>query len=106
MTRLCGLLARMKLRQARGGSYFAILINLGVITANIRLFLPTAELWWYIVAGMAWVIVTAIVGYVDEFHGIWKAEMNYASGAINPFLQNMSDKLDELDEKITKLGGK
>lgn len=98
-------LARMKLRQTRGSSYFQILINIGVITTNIRLFIPDATLIVYVGAAVGWVFLTTVLGYCDEFYGIWKAEMSYASGAVNPFLQNMSNKLDEINEKVTKQGG-
>jgi len=92
----------MKLRQTRGSSYFQILVNLGVITANIKLFVPDAGLAMYVGFGVGWIIVTTVLGYLDEFYGIWKAELAYGSGAVNPFFQNMSDKLDKIDEKLTR----
>ena len=93
-------LARMKLRQTRGSSYFQILVNIGVITANIRLFIPNADIIIYILAAFLWVIATTVLGYIDEFYGIWKEELSYGSGAVNPFFFQMSERIENIERIV------
>lgn len=98
---LLPLLARMKLRQTRGASYFQVLVNLGVITANIRLFLPDATIAVYALAAGLWVAATVGLGYLDEFYGIWKAELAYGSSAVNPFFMEMSRRVERIERAVT-----
>lgn len=97
------LIARMKTRQTRGASWLLFIINLGVITANIKLFFPNTSILTYIVSCVLWLIGTTIIGYVDEFKGIWKVEHAYLTETINPVFgridQNVQKVLDKLDEK-------
>ena len=91
-------LARMKVRQTRGSAWLSLLISIGVITANIKLFFPEAGLGTYIVVGIAWVAATTIIGFGDEFKGIWKREMDYSTKVINPVFARIDDNVKKLLE--------
>lgn len=93
-------LARMKLRQTRGSSYFQILVNIGVITANIKLFVPDAGISTYLIAAGMWVVATTALGFIDEFYGVWKDELSYGTGIVNPFFLQMSEQLERIEEKM------
>lgn len=95
-------LARMKLRQTRGSSYFQFVVNVGIITANIRLFVPDAGLPVYLAAAAGWLVVTTALGYLDEFYGIWKEELAYGSSTVNPFLLQMSERIERIENTVTK----
>lgn len=96
-------LARMKLRQTRGASYFQVIVNIGIITANIRLFVPGAGLWVYALAAAGWLGMTTALGYLDEFYGLWKEELAYGSGAVNPFFLQMSERIESIENKVSNL---
>ena len=91
-------LARMKVRQTRGSAWLSLLISIGVITANIKLFFEEAGLGTYIIVAVAWVVATTIIGFADEFKGIWKREMDYSTKVINPVFA----RIDENTKKILK----
>ena len=97
-TELFGFVARMKTRQARGASWLIFIINLGVITANVKLFFPNASIDMYIGVAIVWLIGTTIMGYIDEFKGIWKIEHAYLTETINPVFA----RIDENTKKILK----
>jgi len=95
-------LARMKLRQTRGSSYFQFVVNVGIITANIRLFVPDADLSVYLLSACGWLAATAALGYIDEFHGIWKEELAYGSSTVNPFLLQMAARIERIEDQVTE----
>ena len=95
-------LARMKVRQTRGSAWLSLLISIGVITANIKLFFPEASLGTYIVVGIVWVAATTIIGFADEFKGIWKREMDYSTKVINPVFARIDEGVQELLEEKNK----
>lgn len=102
MVEVMPLLARMKLRQTRGASYFQVVVNLGVITANIRLFVPDAGIPVYLLAAALWVVATVGIGYLDEFYGIWKAELAYGSSAVNPFFTDMARRIERIEREVAR----
>ena len=69
-----------------------------MITANIKLFFPEAGLGMYIIVAVVWLVATTIIGFGDEFKGIWKREMNYSTKVINPVFA----RIDENTKKILK----
>lgn len=95
-------LARMKLRQTRGSSYFQFVVNVGIITANIRLFIPDASLLVYLAAAVGWLVATTALGYIDEFYGIWKEELAYGSSTVNPFFLQMSERIERIEKNVNK----
>ena len=92
-------LARMKVRQTRGSTWLSLLISIGVITANIKLFFPKAGLGMYIIVAIAWVVATTIIGFADEFKGIWKREMDYSTKVINPVFARIDEGVKKLLEE-------
>jgi hypothetical protein len=79
-------LTTLKMRYARGSSWIGIILTLGIITANLKLFEP------FIVSVIpAWLPMQAIIlasvpayffacyliGWIDERKGIWKSENTY-----------------------------
>ena len=97
-SKIFGFVARMKTRQSRGASWLLFFINLGVITANVKLFFPDTGMITYIFCAIAWFIGTTIIGYIDEFKGIWKIEHAYLTETINPVFA----RIDENTKKILK----
>lgn len=79
-------LTTLKMRYARGSSWIGIILTLGIITANLKLFEP------FIVSLLpAWLPMQAVIvisipayfgacyliGWIDETRGIWKTESTY-----------------------------
>ena len=95
-------MARMKLRQARGGSWLTILINMGVISMNIKLFFPNADIVVYVLVGICWLLLTTSMGFIDEFKGIWKREQNYVTKNVNPVFGRIDENVKKLIEMEKK----
>lgn len=97
-------LARMKARQTRGGSWIQFLLNIGVVTANIALFsdwldsigIPAKTA--LIAAPIGYVVATVVIGYIDEFYGIWQDENEYNS-KLNPFLTKLKKQVEDLQKE-------
>jgi hypothetical protein len=79
-------LAGAKQRFTRGSNYVSIIISILVITANIKLFegfitplLPGwfKMQWLYVVAIVGYPVVCWLVGYIDQYWGIWNHENNW-----------------------------
>ena len=79
-------LTTLKMRYSRGSSWLGILLSLGIITANLKLFEPFIVGFLPAWLPMQGVIVGSIVGYfvgcyvigwADERKGIWKNENTY-----------------------------
>jgi hypothetical protein len=105
-------LARLKARQTRGGAWVQLFLNIGIITANVKLFES-----WYTTYGISiqsmliactfgYVAGTILIGYIDEKYGIWTSENEYNS-QLNPItmgiqnsLSHIKEELDELKEKV------
>ena len=93
-------LARFKARQARGGSWVQLVLNIGIITANIKLFQSWFESWGIslttalIIAVFGYVFGTICIGSLDE-RFLWQEEMEYNS-TINPFMRGIKEQLTEL----------
>lgn len=97
-------LARMKARQTRGGSWIQFILNMGIITANIALFsdwldsVGISTKTALIIAPVGYVVATVVIGYIDEFYGIWQDENEYNSN-LNPFLTKLKKQVEDLQEK-------
>ena len=101
-SKLFKLVARMKTRQARGASWFTFIINLGVITANVKLFFPDTSMSTYIICAAVWLTGTTIVGYIDEFKGIWRHEYEYVTETINPVFGRMDQNIKKILKEMEK----
>ena len=79
-----------------------LLINMGVITANIKLFFPKASITVYVLVGIGWVLITTIIGFIDEFKGIWKREQDYITKQVNPVFSRIDENVKKLIEMEKK----
>jgi hypothetical protein len=79
-------LTTLKMRYARGSSWIGIILTLGIITANLKLFEPFIVTLLPSWLPMQAVIVGSIpayfgacyfIGWIDEKKGIWKNENTY-----------------------------
>jgi hypothetical protein len=79
-------LTTLKMRYARGSSWLGIILSIGIITANLKLFEPFILGFLPSWIPMQAVILSSIPGYfiacyligwVDEKKGIWKHENTY-----------------------------
>ncbi|HEY3274367.1 MAG TPA: hypothetical protein VGJ92_11420, partial [Methanocella sp.] len=79
-------LTTLKMRYARGSSWVGIILTLGIITANLKLFEPfivTLLPSWLpmqaVIIGSVPVYFGAcyLIGWIDEKKGIWKSENTY-----------------------------
>ena len=95
-------LARMKVRQTRGAAWLQIILNVGIITANIKLFYPEASIYVYGICAFAWMLMTTSIGFVDEFRGIWKDEQEYTMEIITPTFARIDKNTKEILEEMRK----
>ena len=79
-------LTTLKMRYARGSSWIGIILTLGIITANLKLFedfiIPFLPSWLpmqAVIVGSVPVYFGAcyLIGWIDERKGIWKHENSY-----------------------------
>ena len=79
-------LTTLKMRYARGSSWIGIILTLGIITANLKLFEPFIVSmlppwfhmqWLYLIAVPGYFIACYLIGWIDEKKGIWKHENTY-----------------------------
>ncbi|HUL61686.1 MAG TPA: hypothetical protein VLT35_01385 [Methanocella sp.] len=79
-------LTTLKMRYARGSSWIGIILTLGIITANLKLFEPFIVSllpqwfhmqWLYVIAVPGYFITCYLIGWLDERKGIWKNENSY-----------------------------
>lgn len=63
---------------------------------------PTLFKYLYIITPIAYFIGCYIIGYFDEKYGIWKKESIYGSKDLNPFMENLNTKIEEIHEKVVK----
>ncbi|OPY25898.1 MAG: hypothetical protein A4E28_02862 [Methanocella sp. PtaU1.Bin125] len=79
-------LTTLKMRYARGSSWIGIILTLGIITANLKLFeefiisfLPSwLPMQAVIIASVpAYFGACYLIGWIDERKGIWKSENSY-----------------------------
>jgi len=96
------LLARMKVRQTRGASWLQIIINVGIITANVKLFYPEASAYVYAFCAVVWIFATTAIGFVDEFRGIWKHEQEYIMETITPTFARIDKNVNAIIEEMKK----
>ena len=99
--KLVKFLAAFKARQTRGGSWVQLALNLGIITANIKLFQSSFESFGISITTMlvlgifGYVFGTICIGFLDEKYGIWQHESEFNSN-INPFMRGIKEQLTEL----------
>jgi hypothetical protein len=79
-------LTTLKMRYARGSSWIGIILTLGIITANLKLFeqfivgfLPAWLPMQAVIVGSvpAYFLACYVIGWLDERKGIWKNENSY-----------------------------
>lgn len=79
-------LTTLKMRYARGSSWIGIILTMGIITANLKLFeqfiigfLPSWLPMQAVIIGSvpAYFLACYVIGWIDEKKGIWKSENTY-----------------------------
>jgi len=94
-------IARFKARQSRGSAWVSLILNMGIITANIALFKDFFEgfgltlIQMILIGVFSYLFGTIVIGYLDEQYGVWKQE-NEFNTSLNPFMVNINEKLDEM----------
>jgi len=106
-------LAAWRMRQSRGAMWLQFLINIGVITANIKLFQETiiyytgitidSMIYVYILAVVLYFMASFSIGYIDERYGIWQQENEYCTFTITPQMQDMHNKVTAIGKKVDRL---
>jgi hypothetical protein len=107
--RIRNVLAAAKMRYSRGTSWIQFLLNLGIITANIKMF-ETYINQMGMTVGQAiaislptYIIFSYLIGYADEKWGVWKEEQNFAYD-ITPRMTEFfkeSKEIKAICEKLT-----
>jgi predicted membrane channel-forming protein YqfA (hemolysin III family) len=96
--------ARFKARQSRGGAWIQMILNIGIITANIALFKNWFESFgvslgtMLVIGVVAYLLGTVLIGFFDEHYGIWQHENDFNTN-LNPFMINLDKKIEEILKK-------
>lgn len=89
----------------RGSNWLQIILNIGIITANIKLFESTIN---NIGIPISIILITAIIGYplicitlgkIDDKHGILKEENNFG-WLKTPIAMKLVEKVNKIYDKI------
>ncbi len=111
-------LTTLKMRYARGSSWIGIILTLGIITANLKLFedfiIPFLPAWLpmqAVIVGSVPVYFGAcyLIGWIDERKGIWKNENSYGwevspeSMELITTIRMMREYLEEQKARETKV---
>ena len=101
-------LTTLKMRYSRGSSWIGIFLNLGIITANLKLFEPFIVSFlppWLPMQALillsipAYFITCYLIGLVDEKKGIWKNENSYG-WEVSPESMEMIQGIREIREYV------
>ena len=98
--------AKIKARQARGGSWVQFFLNIGIITANVALFQDVYAAYgislstMLIVSVVGYLVGTVVIGYFDERYGVWQHENKYNSN-LNPAWVGVQSKVEEMHAIVT-----
>jgi hypothetical protein len=93
----------VKAWQTRGSGWIQFVVNTGIITANVALFYDYLLEWGInlqlrtvlAIAVVSYLVVTVVIGYLDERFGVWKHELEYTS-SLNPLLCRIHDGVEYL----------
>jgi len=97
--------ARFKARQARGGTWTQSLLNFGIISANVKLFQSLYEPYgvslavMMVVGAILYILITMVMGYIDENWGIWQEENAYNSN-LNPVTRDILGTARDIRNKV------
>lgn len=53
--------------------------------------------------GLGYIILSYSIGWYDEVHGIWKADIEYGSHKLNPFNQAVMEKLKSIETNVKSI---
>jgi len=101
--------ARFKARQARGGAWVQLLLNIGIITANIKLFESWFESFGISLSTMlaigvfGYLFGTITIGFLDERYGVWQHENAYNSN-LNPVMRKIQENQITMITAINSIG--
>lgn len=102
-------IARFKARQTRGSAWVQLILNMGIITANIKLFQSWFESFGISLEVMlafgvlGYLFGTIAIGFLDEQYGVWQHENEYNSN-LNPVLRKIQKNQDEIKRLLLKGG--
>jgi len=103
-------LTTLKMRYARGSSWIGIILTLGIITANLKLFEPFIVSllpswfhmqWLYLIAVPGYFVACYLIGWIDERKGIWKNENSYG-WEVSPESMEMIQTIRLMKEYLEK----
>lgn len=102
-------LANIKMLYVRGSSWIQFIFNLGVITANIKLFesviADTVKNFGltmqmvYPIAIIGYIILCFGIGLFDKYHGIWHQENDYTLN-LTPEWKSLIAKVDYIISRV------
>lgn len=106
--RIAESLAKFYLRYGRGNELTSFLLNTMKLTVYLGGLWYLIKAWfdidfskWFaIIFSVIYVIVCYFIGYLDEFWGFWKVQVNYSSKQLNPFFEEMNKDIKEIKDKL------
>lgn len=95
-------IVNVKQYYTRGSTWFSYLFQIGIITANAKLFEEFFHIWfgWNVMQTIAvgvvgYITVATIIGGLDLHYGIWKQE--------NDWVWNSTPEARQMSENVRKL---
>lgn len=92
LRKLLPMAMRTKLRLDRGSSWISFGKNILLLALVLKVF--DVPFWLIVMSGPFIVLALYLVGLVDEKHGIWKKEAEYATREINPYFKKLEKKIN------------
>lgn len=102
---------KLKVRLNRGQSWVDFIKNFVYVLLGLRLILDAVKefgysikefAFLYFVLPILYLFAIYILGYLDEKYGIWKQEAVYGSKNLNPWNQELMNKIDIIISEIKK----
>lgn len=100
---------KIKARIGRGQGWLYYIKDVAYVTITIRIFEdvlkrfgfgdPDFMKYLYFILPIVFFIGCYVVGYLDEKYGIWKMEAVYGSRELNPFMEKLDRKIDQILDK-------
>lgn len=101
-----GFVVNVKQYYSRGSTWFNYLFQVGIITANAKLFEVFFKAWfgWDVMQTISfgilgYILVATIVGAVDLRHGIWRQENDWVWNA-TPAAKKLSESVARIEAAV------
>lgn len=100
----------IKMRYLRGTTWIQMLLNLGIITANLKLFENFFQNWlglnitqMVMISIPSYIFLSYLIGALDERYGIWKHENDYQSYVVTPVIRDLANSIKKIESMVTDL---